>query len=95
MKALSNSLTSIDEPLCDVEFGSYILVGLDEEYDALYEVVTNCTTPILIRDLFSQLTLQNRTLAQHRSGGSSHYPSAHLNAPAAPVAAYGATRGGP
>jgi hypothetical protein len=55
MKALSDSLTSMGQPLRDAEFTSYVLAGLDEEYDALYEVVTNRTTPIPIRDLFSQL----------------------------------------
>ena len=55
MKALSDSLTSIGEPLRDAEFISYILAGLDKEYDALFEVVTNRTTPMPICDLFSQL----------------------------------------
>jgi hypothetical protein len=55
MNALSGSLTSIGESLRDAEFVSYVLIGLDEDYDALYEVVTNRTTPIPIRDLFSQL----------------------------------------
>ncbi|XP_071678597.1 uncharacterized protein [Lolium perenne] len=93
MKALSDSLTSIGEPLRDAEFVSYILAGLDEEYDALYQVVTNRTTPIAIRDLFSQLqATEQRKLAQRRSSGSSQYPAAHL---AAPSAAFGAGRGGP
>jgi hypothetical protein len=96
MKALSDSLTSIGEPLRDAEFVSYILAGLDEEYDALYEVVTNRTTPIPIRDLFSQLqSTEQRKLAQRRSGSSSHYPAAHVVTPSAPPAAYGAGRGGP
>jgi hypothetical protein len=65
MKALSDSLTTIGEPLRDAEFVSYILVGLNEEYDALYEVVTNRTTPIPVRDLFSQLqSIEQRKLAQ-------------------------------
>jgi hypothetical protein len=86
MKALSDSLTSIGEPLRDAEFLSYILAGLDEEYDALYEVVTNRTTPIPIRDLFSKLqSTEQRKLAQRRTSGSSHYPAAHVAAPAAPA----------
>ncbi|KAK1613214.1 hypothetical protein QYE76_036887 [Lolium multiflorum] len=96
MKALSDSLTSIGEPLRDAEFVSYVLAGLDEEYDALYQVVANRTTPILIRDLFSQLqATEQRKLAQRRSGSSSHYPAAHVATPSTPVAAYGAGRGGP
>jgi hypothetical protein len=95
MKALSDSLTSIGEPLRDAEFVSYILAGLDEEYDSLYQVVTNRTTPIPIRDLFSQLqATEHRKLAQRRSSGSWHYPAAHVVAIPAPTAAYGAGRGG-
>jgi histone deacetylase 1/2 len=94
MKALSDSLTSIGEPLRDAEFVSYVLAGLDEEYDALYQVVTNRPTAIPIRDLFSQLqATEHRKLAQrHSSGASSHYPAAHVATPA--PAAY-AARGGP
>ncbi|XP_071681424.1 uncharacterized protein [Lolium perenne] len=96
MKALSDSLTNIGEPLRDAEFVSYILAGLNEEYDALYQVVTNRTTPIAIRDLFSQLqATEQRKLAQSRSSGSSQYLVAHLAAPPAHDAAYGAGRGGP
>jgi hypothetical protein len=40
-------------PLRDEEFISYILAGLDDDYDALFDVVTARTTPMPIRDLFS------------------------------------------
>jgi histone deacetylase 1/2 len=94
MKALSDSLTSIGEPLRDAEFVSYVLAGLDEEYDALYQVVTNRPTPIPIRDLFSQLqATEQRKLSQRRSNGaSSQYPAAHVAAP--PPDVYAAS-GGP
>jgi hypothetical protein len=79
MKALSDSLTSIGMPLRDEEFISYILAGLGEEYDALYEVVIAHTIPMPIRDLFSQLqSTEARKLAQRRtSSGPLHYPAAH------------------
>jgi hypothetical protein len=35
-------------PLRDKEFISYILAGLDDDYDALFDVVTACTTPMPI-----------------------------------------------
>jgi hypothetical protein len=55
MKSLADSLTSIGQPLWDEEFLSYLLAGLDKDYDALYQVVNSRTTCIPIRDLFSQL----------------------------------------
>ncbi|KAK1664783.1 hypothetical protein QYE76_052942 [Lolium multiflorum] len=98
MKALSDSLTSIGMPLRDDEFISSILAGLGEEYDALFEVVNARTTPMQIRDLFSQLqATEQRKLAQRRThGGAAHYPAAHAAAstPAGPVAAWTA-RGSP
>ncbi|KAK1626197.1 hypothetical protein QYE76_000512 [Lolium multiflorum] len=98
MKALSDSLTSIGMPLRDDEFISSLLAGLGEEYDALFEVVNARTTPIQIRDLFSQLqATEQRKLAQRRThGGAAHYPAAHAAAstPAGPVAAWTA-RGSP
>jgi hypothetical protein len=55
MKALADELTSIGQPLRDDELVSYILPGLPKEYDALYEVINNRTTPMPIRDLYAQL----------------------------------------
>jgi hypothetical protein len=55
MKALSDSLISIRIPIRDKEFISYIIAGLDDDYEALYEVVTASTTPMPIQDMFSQL----------------------------------------
>ena len=97
MKALSDSLTIIGMPLRDEEFTSYILGGLDNDYDALFEVVTARQTPMSIRDLFSQLqSTEQRKLAQRRTQGASHYPAAHMAAHVGPsVAAFGATRGQP
>ncbi|KAK1695959.1 hypothetical protein QYE76_012656 [Lolium multiflorum] len=98
MKALSDLLTSIGMPLRDDEFISSLLAGLGEEYDALFEVVNARTTPMQIRDLFSQLqATEQRKLAQRRThGGAAHYPAAHAAAstPAGPVAAW-TTRGSP
>ncbi|KAK1621184.1 hypothetical protein QYE76_026701 [Lolium multiflorum] len=97
MKALSDSLTSIGMPLRDDEFISSLLAGLGEEYDALFEVVNARTTPMQIRDLFSQLqATEQRKLAQRRTHeGAAHYPAAPAaSAPAGPVAAWTA-RGSP
>jgi hypothetical protein len=76
MKALADELTSIGQPLWDDELISYILAGLSKEFDALYEVVNNRTTPMQIHDLYSQL---QATEHRHNSRRSEeiHYPFAH------------------
>jgi hypothetical protein len=58
------------------ELISYILAGLSKEFDALYEVVNNRTTPMQIHDLYSQL---QATEHRHNSRRSEeiHYPFAH------------------
>ncbi|XP_071674528.1 uncharacterized protein [Lolium perenne] len=53
MKALADTLASIGQPLRDEEFISYLLAGLDSDYDALYEVINTRMTPISVRDLFA------------------------------------------
>src|SRR6266540_2542598 len=45
VKSLSDILTSIGKPLHPEEFTSYILDGLDEEYDALVEMVLGRDAP--------------------------------------------------
>jgi hypothetical protein len=55
MKALADSLASIGEPLRDAEFISYLLAGLDKDYDALYQVVNARQGAMPIRDLYSLL----------------------------------------
>jgi hypothetical protein len=100
MKALADELTSIGQPLLDDELISYILVGLPKEFDALYEVVNNHTTPMQVQDLYSQL---QATEHRHNSRRSDeiHYPTAHYTALPSPlyganahVAAYRQPRGG-
>src|SRR3954468_10694144 len=58
MKVLSNSLTSMGEPLRDAELVTYILGGLDSTYDALFQVVTNRATPIPICAASEYRTMQ-------------------------------------
>jgi hypothetical protein len=100
MKALADELTSIGQPLRDDELISYILAGLPKEFDVLYEVVNNRTTPMQVRDLYSQL---QATEHRHNSRRADkiHYPAAHYAAPPSPlygaaahVAAHGQPRGG-
>lgn len=55
IKALSDTLTSIGHPLRLEEFVSYLLAGLDEDYDAFVDRISNRETPLPIRDVYAQL----------------------------------------
>jgi histone deacetylase 1/2 len=104
MKALADSLTIIGQPLRDEEFVSYLLAGLDKDYDALYQVVNSRTTCIPIRDLFSQLMATETRIAARRAetGAAMYYPAAQVAAHGSAygaggdpqIAAFGAARGG-
>jgi hypothetical protein len=100
MKALATELTSIGEPLRDAELISYIVVGLLKEYDALYEVVNLCTTPMPVRELYAQLQATEHR-QNSRPADKLHYPAVHYSAapcvygaPVAHIAAYGGPHGG-
>ncbi|XP_071676645.1 uncharacterized protein [Lolium perenne] len=55
IKSCADTLASIGKPLGDEEFITYVLDGLDEDYDPLVAVINNRTTLIPIRDLYAQL----------------------------------------
>jgi hypothetical protein len=50
-KGLADTLASIGQPLRDDEFTSFILNGLDKEYDSCFEAVNQRDDPITPRDL--------------------------------------------
>lgn len=52
---MSDTLASIGQALRPEEFVSYILNGLDENYDSLVESVLSRETPLSIHDLYAQL----------------------------------------
>uniref|UniRef100_A0A453CB50 Retrovirus-related Pol polyprotein from transposon TNT 1-94 n=1 Tax=Aegilops tauschii subsp. strangulata TaxID=200361 RepID=A0A453CB50_AEGTS len=55
IKVLADTLTSIGRPLSDEEFASYVIKGLDAEYDNLAEAVHNAKPPLPPHELFSRL----------------------------------------
>uniref|UniRef100_A0ACD5VXP0 Uncharacterized protein n=1 Tax=Avena sativa TaxID=4498 RepID=A0ACD5VXP0_AVESA len=55
VKTLSDTLTSIGQPLCDAEFTEYVLHGLDSNYNNMVEHVNGRETLITPRDLYSRL----------------------------------------
>ncbi|XP_073367873.1 uncharacterized protein [Aegilops tauschii subsp. strangulata] len=69
VKSLANTLSSIGKPLRDEEFTSFILNGLDEDYDSLVENVNGRDTPMPPRDLYARLLNTEQRLAARRSVG--------------------------
>jgi hypothetical protein len=55
VKTLSDTLTSIGQPLRDAEFMEYVLAGLDGDYDNIFGTVNNRDNPMLPRYLYSRL----------------------------------------
>jgi hypothetical protein len=63
IKRLADTLASIGEPLRDTEFTSYILEGLDADYDSLVEVIKERTIPIKPHELYQRLLSTEQRLA--------------------------------
>ncbi|KAK1604433.1 hypothetical protein QYE76_028106 [Lolium multiflorum] len=80
VKSLADTLTSIGQPLRPEEFISYVLAGLDDDYEALVEVISNRNTPISIRDLFAQLLSKEQRVeakkAEQHGGHNFHSANA-------------------
>ncbi|XP_073355674.1 uncharacterized protein [Aegilops tauschii subsp. strangulata] len=69
VKSLADTLSSIGKPLRDEEFTSFILNGLDEDYDSLVENINGHDTPMPPRDLYARLLNTEQRLAARRSVG--------------------------
>ena len=72
VKGLADTLASIGQPLTDSEFNSFIVNGLDEEYDALVEIINERgnSTPMLAHEVFSRLLLTEQRVETRRSRGT-------------------------
>ncbi|KAK1696905.1 hypothetical protein QYE76_013602 [Lolium multiflorum] len=57
VKALSDSLMSIGQPLTTVEFTGYLMKGLGQDYDSLVQIVSarTLTDPMPLRDVYAQM----------------------------------------
>jgi hypothetical protein len=80
VKSMSDTLTSIGQPLSQEQFISYLLAGLDDDYDALVEVVSARTTPMPLHDLYAQMLsteqrVERRKTVLHHGG----FPSANAS----------------
>jgi hypothetical protein len=55
MRSLTDDMAFSGTPLCDDELVSYILAGLDEDYNPVYSTVTSRVEPITPSELYVQL----------------------------------------
>jgi hypothetical protein len=67
IKALSDTLTSIGQPLRPEEFQHFVLGGLDEEYDSLMQIAEDRDVPMLAHDLYARLLSTEHRLEARRS----------------------------
>ena len=72
VKGLADTLDFIGQPLTDSKFNSFIVNGLDEEYDALVEIINERgnSTPMLAHEVFSRLLLTEQRVETRRSRGN-------------------------
>ncbi|KAK1652805.1 hypothetical protein QYE76_070610 [Lolium multiflorum] len=78
IKEISDTLTSIGHPLRQEELVSYLLAGLDEEYDAFVDRVSNRETPLPLRDVYAQLCNNEQRLEARKAQLRGDVHSAHL-----------------
>lgn len=67
VKTLADTLSSIGQPLRHEEFTSYVLNGLDGDYDSLVEVVNGRDLPMPPRDLYARLLSTEQRIEARRS----------------------------
>ncbi|KAK1660787.1 hypothetical protein QYE76_048946 [Lolium multiflorum] len=81
VRELADTLASIGQPLRDSEFTSYVVNGLDEEYDGLVEVVNEraATLPMPAHELYQRL-LNTEQRVEARPGRRGHGDSSALAA---------------
>jgi hypothetical protein len=67
IQILADTLASIGQPLCPSEFQSFVINGLDDEYDSLFEAVNNRDEPMRPRDLYARLLSTEQRLEARRA----------------------------
>ncbi|KAK1605964.1 hypothetical protein QYE76_029637 [Lolium multiflorum] len=70
ISALADTLASIGQPLRPEEFISYVVNGLDDDYDSLVENATGRTTPIQPQELYARMLATEQRMAIRRSSPS-------------------------
>nr|XP_020169364.1 uncharacterized protein LOC109754886 [Aegilops tauschii subsp. strangulata] len=72
IKSLADTLTSIGKPLSDEEFTSYVLNGLDSDYDSLIKAVHGRETSIAPRDIYARLLGTEQRIETRRAAEVYH-----------------------
>ncbi|KAK1670312.1 hypothetical protein QYE76_058471 [Lolium multiflorum] len=67
ISALADTLASIGQPLRPEEFISYVLNGLDDDYDSLVENITGRPIPIQPRELYARMLATEQRIVGRRS----------------------------
>ena len=78
MKSLADDMASAGKTLEDEEIASYILSGLDLEYNPVVSAITAQLEPISLGELFTQLSAFEQRcalLSSHGSGSSANLAS--------------------
>jgi hypothetical protein len=78
VKTAADTLASIGQPLRDTEVASFVLNGLDQDYDGLTEAVEGRENPISAPDLLSRLLSTEQHVEARRAANT--YTEASANA---------------
>ncbi|KAK1617543.1 hypothetical protein QYE76_023060 [Lolium multiflorum] len=81
IQSKADMLASIGQPLRPDEFTGYLCAGLDEQYDALVQLVSSraLTDPMPIRDVYAQLLNTEQRMEARRADLGADVHMAHLN----------------
>ncbi|KAK1683231.1 hypothetical protein QYE76_044079 [Lolium multiflorum] len=81
IQSKADMLASIGQPLRPDEFTGYLCAGLDEQYDALVQLVSSraLTDPMPIRDVYAQLLNTEQRMEARRADLGTDVHMAHLN----------------
>jgi len=77
MKGLADQMASAGRKLEDEKLVSFILTGLDADYDPVVTAVTAHVEPISVAELYAQLVSHEQRMEIH-GGGGGHQSSANL-----------------
>ncbi|KAK1620781.1 hypothetical protein QYE76_026298 [Lolium multiflorum] len=96
MAGLADTLASIGQPLRSEDFTTYVLNGLDEDYDNLIENISGRDDPLPRRELYSRLLgREQRVKVRHASPSFSSANAAARGKPQKPPSSGGKPASGP
>uniref|UniRef100_A0A452Z3B8 CCHC-type domain-containing protein n=1 Tax=Aegilops tauschii subsp. strangulata TaxID=200361 RepID=A0A452Z3B8_AEGTS len=77
MRGLADELAAAGKPIQDDELISYIIHGLDQEYQPLVSVLDARITPVTLDELFAMLSNFDQRMAQYHGSGGGFKSSAN------------------